>query len=222
MGVEITPAAEGATDVASLEQSTAQPGLSDVHAELLRDPELQFDRAGFTPPDIPDWLLWIGDILRWVAPVTKYVFWAGLIVIVGLILFAIGREVLKLRAPRARATDVPAIDAGWRPAPDAALNLLATADALAAEGLYAEAAHLLLLRSVEDIQRRQPKAVRVSLTAREIAVLDAIPDAARPAFRLIAQVVERSLFGDAGVGASDFAECRRAYEGFALPEGWNR
>ena len=36
----------------------------------------------------------------------------------------------------------------------------------------------------------------------------------------IGKVVERSLFGGAAVGAQDFADCRQAYEAFALPEGW--
>ena len=94
------------------------------------------------------------------------------------------------------------------------------ADALAAQGLYAEASHLLLLRSVQDIEKRQPRALRASLTTREIAGLKAVPESARPAFAQIGRVVERSLFGGAPVQADDFASCRQAYEAFALPEGW--
>lgn len=195
--------------------------LAEAHARLLRDPSLQFDRTGFTPPKIPGWLHWIGDLLQFIAPALKYVFWGGLILIAGLILFAVGWELLKLRGPRAKATKPKqAVEPEWRPDAAAARDLLAQADALAADGLYAEAAHLLLLRSVEDIQKRQPKALRVSLTTREIAALTAIPDSARPAFARIGRVVERSLFGTASVDASDFAQCRQAYEAFALPDGW--
>ena len=92
---------------------------------------------------------------------------------------------------------------------------------IADQGLYAEAAHLLLLRSVQDIEKRQPRAVRISLTTREIAVLEVLPESARPAFSAIGRVVERSLFGGAPVGSSDFADCRQAYEDFALPAGWS-
>src|SRR3546814_10172873 len=42
----------------------------------------------------------------------------------------------------------------------AARALLAEADALAAEGRFAEAAHLLLYRSVEDIEGRRPGLVK--------------------------------------------------------------
>ena len=207
--------------VASPVSPSSSADLAEAHARLLRDPNLQFDRTGFTPPEIPGWLHWIGDFLRFIAPALKYIFWGGLVLIAGLILFAVGRELLKLRGPRARATKAkPVVEQEWRPDAAAARDLLAQADALAAEGLYAEAAHLLLLRSVEDIQKRQPKALRVSLTTREISTLKAIPDSARPAFTQIGLVVERSLFGAAAVDADDFAGCRQAYEAFALPDGW--
>ena len=201
--------------------SSSGVDIAEAHARLLRDPNLQFDRTGFTPPKIPGWLHWVGDVLQFIAPALKYVFWGGLILIAGLILLAVGREALKLRGPRARATaPKPSSTPEWRPDAAVARDLLAQADALAADGLYAEAAHLLLLRSVEDIQKHQPKALRVSLTTREIAALKAIPDTARPAFARIGRVVERSLFGAASVDATDFADCRQAYEAFALPEGW--
>jgi len=197
------------------------PDIAAAHARLVQDHSLQFDRTGYVPPEIPGWLHWIGDVLKFIAPALQYVFWGGVILIAGLILYAVGREVMKLRGPRARVTQPEAEPAPeWRPDAAVARDLLAQADALAAEGLYAEAAHLLLLRSVEDIQKRQPKALRVSLTTREIAALNAIPEGARPAFRNIGRVVERSLFGAAPVGAADFADCRSAYEAFALPDGW--
>jgi hypothetical protein len=198
------------------------PDIAAAHARFLHDTTLQFDRTGFVPPKVPGWLHWIGDILQFIAPVLKYVFWGGLTLIVVLILYLVGRELLKLRGPRARATALTGSEPPpeWRPDAAAARDLLAQADALAAEGLYAEAAHLLLLRSVEDIQTRQPKALRVSLTTREIAALKAIPESARPAFARIGRVVERSLFGAVAVDAAAFADCRQAYEAFALPDGW--
>lgn len=203
--------------------SPTDEALAKAHARLLKDDSLQFDRIGFDRPDIktPGWLHWIGDVLQFIAPVLQWVFWIGLAMVAALILYAIVREILRMRAPPAKPTKPKIVaEAQWRPDARAARDLLADADALAARGLYADAAHLLLLRSVQDIEQRQPRAVRVSLTTREIARLKALPDAARPAFDLIGRMVERSLFGGAAVGAQDFADCRQAYEAFALPEGW--
>lgn len=195
--------------------------LAAAHARLLRDDSLQFDRVGFQLPEVPGWLRWIGSIFEALAPLMQWLFWGAVLGLVALILFFIGREILNLRKPLPRPTPhVLGGEPDWRPDRDAARDLLAAADRLAAEGRYGEAAHLILLRSVEDIQSRRPKALRVSLTTREIASLEALPGEARPAFRRIGQVVERSLFGGAEVGPDAFADCRRAYEDFALPKGW--
>ncbi|MFY0400978.1 MULTISPECIES: DUF4129 domain-containing protein [Brevundimonas] len=203
------------------EASASYEKAAEAHAILLNDPSFQFDRAHFDPPQTPGWLRWIGEALQFLAPVLKWVFWIGLALLAGLILYAIVREILRLQKPDAKP-DKPAtpVEADWRPDVQAARDLLVEADALAARGQYADAAHLLLLQSVQDIEKHQPRALRASLTAREIARLKALPEAARPAFERIGRVVERSLFGGAAVGAQDFADCRQAYEAFALPEGW--
>lgn len=201
--------------------SPTNEALAEAHARLIRDESLQFDRTGLTPPEVPGWLRWIGELLQFIAPALQWVFWIGLAAIAGLILYAIGREILRLRAPRPKA-DKPkvVVDVEWRPQAQTARDLLSEADGLANRGQFAEATHLLLLRSVQDIESRQPKALRVSFTTREIASLKALPDNARPAFTLIGGIVERSLFGGAPVDSADFASCRQAYEAFALPEGW--
>lgn len=195
--------------------------LAEAHARLIRDESLQFDRTGLTPPEVPGWLRWVGEVLQFIAPALQWVFWIGLAAIAGLVLYAIGREILRLRAPRPKA-DKPktVVDVEWRPQAQTARDLLSEADGLANRGQFAEATHLLLLRSVQDIESRHPRALRVSFTTREIANLKALPDSARPAFTLIGRIVERSLFGGAPVDSADFASCRQAYEAFALPDGW--
>lgn len=214
---------EGPGTAAATSALAADDSLARGHARLLADRALQFDRAGFEPPEVPGWLRWIGEALAALAPILKYVFWGGLAILVALLLYAIGRELLKLRASPARATPAAAgAQQDWRPDPAMARDLLAQADALAARGLFAGAAHLLLLRSVEDIEKRQPGTLGVALTTREIASLRSIPDAARPAFNLIAELVERSHFGAAPVSPGEFADCRRAYEDFALLPGAGR
>lgn len=219
--VAAPPVASPPSEPLTTPSPTISVDVTEAHARLLRDQSLQFDRVGFTPPEIPGWLRWIGHALEFIQPALKYVFWGGLILLVGLIVFAIGQELLKLRAPKARVATPPTVPpTEWRPEPAHARDLLKQADALAADGLYAEAAHLLLLRSVEDIQKRSPKALRASLTTREITALTAIPEGARPAFAKIGRVVEASLFGSATVSPDQFADCRQAYEAFALPDGW--
>jgi hypothetical protein len=201
----------------------ADDSVASAHERLAREGGFQFDHAMFPPPKIPGWLTWVGEALKAIAPILKVVFWIGLAALAVLLIVAIVREIIRLKAPPARA-EGPKLTADpvWRPDAAAARDLLSAADQLAEEGRFLEAAHLLLLRSVEDIQKHRPKALRVSYTAREIALLPALPDAARSAFAGIAGVVERGLFGGRPVDAEDFAACRAAYEAFALPEGWAR
>lgn len=198
----------------------ADTALAEAHSRLVADGGLQFDRTGFTPPEVPGWILWLRDALGRMGPLLEIVFWVGLALIVAALLYLIVREILRLRAPRPKAEQAAPPPIEWRPDEATARNLLAEADALAAQGLFAEAAHLILMRSVEDIERRKPRAIKVSLTTREIARLDGIPEAARPSFARIGELVERSLFGGRAVDADDFSDCRRAYEAFALPDGW--
>lgn len=201
---------------------TASEAKVQLAQQRLRgDSGFQFEHQALVQPKPPEWLIQFGKFLSHIAPYMKYVFWAGLAVLVLLILYAIAREILRLRKPAARP-EGPRLtaDPPWRPDAGHARDLLAAADQLAAQGQFLEAAHLILLRSVEDIQKHRPKALRISLTAREIAVLPALPEGARPAFASIARVVERGLFGGRPVDGDDFAACRSAYEAFALPEGW--
>jgi len=114
----------------------------------------------------------------------------------------------------------PVEDESWRPEAAPARALLSEADQLAAKGLFSEAAHLLLFRSIADIDSRRPDLVRPALTSRDIAALDAIPGRPRSAFARIAMLVERSLFAGRPLGEGDWRDCRAAYEEFAFAEGW--
>src|SRR5690606_8554198 len=109
---------------------------------------------------------------------------------------------------------------GWTPEAAPVRAWLREADALAAEGRFAEAIHHLLLRSVDDIARRRPRLVRPALTARDLARAEAIPPAARGIFGDIAAVVERSLFGGRPVAADDWTHARDRYAELALAEVW--
>ncbi len=202
-----------------------EQALAAAHQKLLATPGLQFKFDAYRPPEPPDWLTavlqFLGKAFTAAAPVLKYVFWGGLAVAVALIAWFIARDVIRLRLERAaRPANLNAGPEPWRPAREKAQALLSDADALAAEGRFAEAAHLILVRSIDDFAAYRPGAVRPALTSRDLGRLDAMPGDAREAFALIAEVVERSLFGGRSIDADRFADCRRAYHDFALAERW--
>lgn len=106
----------------------------------------------------------------------------------------------------------------WAPDRSAARALLEEADALAAQGRFSEAAHLLLRRSVDHIADARPEWLSPSATAREIGGIAGLPAAAARAFAVIAGEVERSLFALRDLGAEDWGRARTAYAEFALAD----
>ena len=108
----------------------------------------------------------------------------------------------------------------WRPAAEPAQVLLDEADVLASQGRYDEAAHLLLYRSIGEIDAHRPDLVRPALTSRDIAGHPALPTRPAAAFSRIAALVERSLFARRPLGADDWQDCRAAYREFAFADGW--
>ena len=202
--------------------SAAGDPIAAAHARMLRDTSLQFDFAAVPPPPKPpDWLNGLGRFIDAIAPVMKYVFWVGLGLILLLIVVFIARELIGVRWPGLKRKKKPAKpEAEWRPTAEAARALLEDADRLAAEGRFAEAAHLILFRSIEEIQGRKPHLLRPALTSRDIAGLEGLPGQARVAFAGIAELVERSFFGGRPVDAEGFGQCRKAYEAFAFAEAW--
>lgn len=205
------------------DETQAAETFASAHERLLKDPTLQFAFSAPPKPEpIPDWMRGVARLLDAMAPFMSWVFWG--LLIAGLLLVAafVVREMLRHRwAGEAKPLTLNTRDAEWRPTAARARALLEEADRLAAAGRFAEAAHVLLLRSIDDLEGRRPDLVRPALTSRDIGALEALPAAARPAFDLIARVVERSLFGGRPVDAEGFAECRRAYEAFALPNAWS-
>ena len=200
--------------------------VARAHARLLTDKSLQFDYSAPPPPPKPppDWLVWIGNLLGALGPALKWIVYGGLGLAGIPLLVFLAREILRQRFPdwfRPKLlTEGAAKPVEWRPDLAKAKVLLEDADRLAAEGRFDEAVHLLLFRTVDDIDGRRPNLVKPALTSRDIAGLAALPGAARDAFRVIVQVVERSFFGGRPVDAGAFAECRRAYEAFLAPSAW--
>ena len=218
--------------MASQTAAEALDRLGPAHEALLRQSDLQFKLSVMAPPKPSPFWEWLAKLLepaakaaspvaKFLAPAAPYVFWTGVALGVGFILFLIVQRLLVAR--REVVLGGLKLSAGaepWRPAPEQARALLEEADRLAGEGRFVEAAHLILLRSIQDIQARRPRAVRISLTSRDIARLEAVPGPARTAFSFIAGVVEASFFGGRPVGREEFGACRKAYEDFAFPEVW--
>jgi len=216
--------------------------LAAAHAALKADSSIQFTlQPAPPPPEPPRWLReafeWLGDVLRpvgrlfqWIssfmpdAPYARIFLWAVLAVAAAALALTVYRRLRdgEWRWPsrrRAVAAD-PGEEEQWAPDPAPARSWLREADALAAEGRYAEAVHHLLHRSIEDIGRRRPKLVRPALTTRELASADALPPPARSLFASIAGLVERSLFGGRAVDSGDWKAARVAYADLVLPGTW--
>ena len=213
--------------VGSEAKRAAVDGRFDAaHRALVSDKGIQFDFAAVVqpkPPQLPEWLRWLGDFLQWLAPAFPYIFWGAIAIAVLTVLYLILSNIDGFDWPWQRRTRDGTAEAEdeWRPEESAARALLAEAEALAAQGRYAEAARLLLHRSVEDISRRLPQFLKPSLTARDIAVAEELPGSARPAFDAIARVVEVSAFGSRSVNEAAWVDCRAAYARFAMPATWS-
>ena len=178
-------------------------------------------------PETPEWLErfldWLGDVfspvgealatamgaigLSW--PVLQWVLLALAVLGLGVLVFRFVQP-FRHRAPE------PTPQPEWAPDRHAALDLIAEADRLAAEGRFDAATHLLLQRSVGQIAELRPDLLRPSSTAREIAALPVLSDAAREAFAAIATRVERSLFALRRLDQADWQAARAAYSRFAL------
>jgi hypothetical protein len=204
-------------------------GSSDVvaraHAALLKQSDIQFVFKPVVIPEPPPWLKKFleafGHLLVAVAPAFKYIFWGGIIIGAVIILYFLFWELAAIRFGWRRRTrpEPVKLDQAWTPSAAKARTLIEDADRLAAEGRYDAAVHVLLFRSIEDIDQRWPGSVAPALTSRDIIEHPRLSDAARRIFADLARVVERSFFGGAPVGEADFKACRQAYSAFALPAG---
>jgi hypothetical protein len=215
--------------------------LAAAHAALKADSSIQFTLQPAPPPPSPppwlrDFVEWLGTALRpvgrflnWIggffpdAPYAQYFLWTVLGLAALLLAMMVYRRLRHGQWRwrwRRKSESTEEAEEAWAPEAAPARSWLREADALAAEGRYAEAVHHLLFRSVEDIARRRPRLVRPALTSRELAAAEAVPPAARDLFARIARLVESSLFGGRGVEASDWKAARLAYSDLVLPGTW--
>ena len=201
--------------------------FAEAWQNVRADSDIQFEpTAPPKPPESPEW--WT-DFLQWlnetIAPLIGALIavWpyiqilfivalvAGLLTLLWVVLAPYVEE-WRQRSPK--------VEEEWQPQQETAHALLSEADALAANGQFAEALHLLLHRSIEDIEQRRPQLLRPSNTSREIGRFDSLPEAARSMFTVIAGHVERAIFADRPVGEAEWLASRDAYGSFALRESW--
>ena len=88
----------------------------------------------------------------------------------------------------------------------------AEADELARAGSFAEAMHVLLLRSVSEMRARFASPIAESLTSREILGHLKMSPEERGVFARIVGGVEISLFGSHNPGEDEYLECRRNFD----------
>jgi len=180
---------------------------NDLQTELPQDPA----RAAPKPPK----KRWFD--LGFLAPLFKLLFWGFLAAVVLSILYVIISEIIRARknfAPKQESEDMPEIPA-YQPDAETARILLEDADKLAADGLFEQAVHMLLFRSIQDIEDKRPHHVKRSLTSREISKLSILTPKAREGFSAIGRLVENSFFGGGKLGAGDYELSKSAYKNFA-------
>jgi len=198
--------------------------------EVRADADIQFfPFAKAPPPETPQWLKDLAEFLVTILePVGRFLLFIWPVlkwVLVGAVAFAIIFLLWKIIAPYVEEwrNKSPLLEHDeWVPDERVARQLLEEADALAAEGKYEEAAHLLLFRSIDDIESNQPNVLRPSNTSREIVNFDSLPHKASDMFAVIVGHVERGIFAASPIGEEGWVESRQAYGEFALAGSWSR
>ncbi len=225
-----TQAVPAQTDIAQSEnpEPVSSQTLDESWEGVRGDGDIQFEQIEI--PQIPmrqpsAFERWLDDVFLWLAELFApigtaianswwFLQWVLLAVLVGFILYLIVRMIGPISRQDSGASEEEVPE--WQPDRQESLALLEDADRLAAEGRFDEATHLLLKRSVGQIARARPDWVEPSSTARELASLKSLPDAARKAFATIAERVERSLFALRSLDRTDWETARAAYAEFAL------
>lgn len=214
-------APDGASDAAGAALHY-DPALFDQAYNKVRGMgQIQYDFPVAKPSDPPpEWIKNLFEFLGNASGGIRYFIYGAAVLLLLYVLYRLFPAFRIWVDQRLVRTKPDAEVDAWQPEINRARALLEEAEALAAQGHYAEAVHLLLWRSIGIIGTRLPKLLKPSLTARDIARAPELPDAARTAFATIADVVELSLFGRRPVDREGWERCRDAYSRFAQPENW--
>jgi predicted lipid-binding transport protein (Tim44 family) len=157
--------------------------MAETLTRLRSEGSYQFDFTNAPPPtEPPAWLRsiseFLGSLFSGLGPVFTVLFWAAVAALIAFLLYMLVpaiRDWVDAFVFRRKQRDETEDAEDWHPSAESARNLLAEADALAAEGRFGDAVHLLLGRSLEDIDRRRPGLLKPAMTSRVIAVEPALP-----------------------------------------------
>ncbi len=203
--------AQAQEDTETQAQNTAEVSYEapdDLQTELPQEPAVEFKEQKTV--DL--------GFLAFLGPILKLIFYALIAAAIGFIIYSILKEIIRVRRnmrPKTEDEDAPAIP-DYQPDEETARILLADAEKLAAEGKYAEAVHIILFRSIQDIQDKRPHHVKNSLTSREISQLPILSQKAREGFSMIGRLVENSFFGGGALSQADYAASVSTYKNFAF------
>ncbi|MFT3996186.1 MAG: hypothetical protein QM667_02175 [Asticcacaulis sp.] len=216
-------AAANPDSVTAVDVSSADALIQKVNASGA----LQTRFSSSPPPKQADWdwlrpfWEWLGKVgkffaqlLEPIAPILPWLLYIGLFALVVLLMSPLVRAFIIRNAERLFQRDGLRADTPWRPTAEAAAALIEEIDALAVKGEYDEAVHLLLKRSVADLNAFRPDLVRKHYSARDIGKHPLLPEDARPAFSEITRWAEKSFFAGILVGREGFEACRKAYVDF--------
>ena len=143
--------------------------------------------------------------------VAQALMWVLIVVSAGLVLAFL---VHQWRAPGRDPTDARTDGVTSSAVPDFA-TVPADAEALAAQGRHAEAIHVLLLATLDEMRRRLSLPMAPAMTSREVAGRVPLPGPAREALRSLVAAAERAWFAGVPAGSADWERCLATYRTFA-------
>jgi len=184
----------------AMEKAYARADLQQSYPAALDIRSLESAEATLDP--IVALLRWFG--LGGVAAQLVRLVGVGAAVLVVLLFVAWLARRLAERGDSGSASDgvsAPTLDAGP----------LLDAEALAAQGRYGEAIHLLLLRTFEVLARRLGSRLAPGMTAREAVARLALPGPARPALADLVEAAETTTFAGLAASESDYQRCAERF-----------
>lgn len=188
-------------------QDVPGPRAEQPDSARSRERTSSRDRGGYAggSPGGPGGAL--GGILSWLL-------WGALAVGAVLLVLFIVKEIARSRSDK---TIKPEPGTFEEPVPvEAALDRpLEDAEALARDGRFAEAIHMLLLRTFQELVRASSVKIVPSLTSREILGRIPLLGDGRDALTELVTVVEVTWFGDDVPGEAEWLRCRGAFDRFA-------
>ena len=198
----------------SAQETPQSVDIDTAFRRVKADNNLQFDLPQrIVEVDPPRRLDWLGDLLDFLAPIAEILVWVFVaLVVAGIAWFVITslRDV-KFRKRKTKDVETPEL---YEPDAIQVEALLGEVDALAAEGRYREAVHVLLFKAIAQIDRSRPGLVRRSLTSREIGRHPGLTGRTREAFVEIARINEAGWFAGRDTDRAQFEAARAAYAQF--------